>query len=71
MWAYVQTVLEYYNVDIGNDSDYISSNIIVYQCLTGYYCVLNYCRKVSPLEGSKNRDSLKKLVCVCVEGGTG
>ena len=40
--------------------------------MTRYCCVLNYCRKVSPLEGSKNRDSLlKKLVCVCVEGGRG
>ena len=40
--------------------------------MTGYCCVLNYCRKVSPLEGSKNRDSLlKKLVCVCVCGGGG
>ena len=40
--------------------------------MTGYCCVLNFCRKVSPLEGSKNRDSLlKKLVCVCVEGGQG
>ena len=33
--------------------------------------VMDYCRKVSPLEGSKNRDCLlKKLVrlcmCVCV-----
>ena len=29
--------------------------------------VMDYCRKVSPLEVSKNRDSLlKKLVCVCV-----
>ena len=28
---------------------------------------MDYCRKVSPLEGNKNRDSLlKKLVCVCV-----
>ena len=35
--------------------------------MTGYCCVLNYCRKLSPLEGSKNRHSLlKKLVCVCV-----
>ena len=39
---------------------------------------MDYCRKVSPLEGSKNRDSLfKKLVrpcvcvCVCVGGGGG
>ena len=38
--------------------------------MTGYCCVLNYYRKVSPLEGSKNRDSLlRKLVCVC-GGGT-
>ena len=29
--------------------------------------VMDYCRKVSPLEGSKNRDCLlKKLVYVCV-----
>ena len=29
--------------------------------------VMDCCRKVSPLEDSKNRDSLlKKLVCVCV-----
>ena len=38
--------------------------------MTGCCCVLNYCRKVSPLEDSKNRDSLlKKLVCMCVCGG--
>ena len=56
----------YHNINIiVNDSDYIS-------VMTGYFCVLNYSRKVSPLEGSKNRDSLlKKLVCVCVYvGGT-
>ena len=37
--------------------------------MTGCCCVLNYCRKVSPLEGSKNRDTLlKKLVGVCRDG---
>ena len=39
--------------------------------MTGCCCVPNYCRKVSPLKDSKNRDSLlKKLVCVC-GGGRG
>ena len=41
-----------------SDSDYISVMI--------GYCsdLMDYCRKVSLLEGSKNRDSLlKKLVC--------
>ena len=34
--------------------------------------VMDYCRKVSPLEGSNNWNSLlKKLVCVCVEIGQG
>ena len=34
--------------------------------------VMDYCRKVSPLENSKNRDRLlKKLVCVCVCGWVG
>ena len=40
--------------------------------MTGYCCVLNYCRKVSPLEGKKNRDTLlNKLVCVEVGQGVG
>ena len=44
---------------IVNDSD--DDKVLLYSD------VMDYCRKVSPLEGSKNRDHLlKKLVRVCV-----
>ena len=37
------------------------------RCKTGCSDVMDYCRKASPLEGSKNIYSLlKKPVCVCV-----
>jgi len=45
---------------------YCSEWFRLHQCYDWVLCsdVMDYCRKVNPLEGSKNGDSLlKKLVC--------